>query len=255
MVHYAVLGSGSNGNSYAISDGTRTLLVDQGFSLVELKRRLSLFDIPFSSVVGCCVTHLHPDHVHGLGTFARKTGLPVWLNHAMVKKEPVVFQRLNLPENTIRLVAPDSPFDEGPFHLTCMSTSHDSGGSVCWEIGVADRRLMVLTDTGVTTEEQLSCARTADVLFLEANYDEEMLAEGPYPLALKRRIAGKWGHLSNAEALAFLSHSGFHGERVYFIHLSSTNNNPGLLAMQAGGLYHGPFTVCEKGKCYEGRLA
>ena len=255
MVHYAVLGSGSNGNSYVISNGESALLVDQGFSLAELKRRLEQCGIPFSSIVGCAVTHLHPDHVRGVGTFARKTRLPVWLNHAMVEKEPVVFQRLGLPEQSLCLVRTEKPFQVGPFRLTCMPTSHDSGGSVCWKIEVAGKLLMILTDTGVTSDLQLACAHLADVLFLEANYDERMLETGPYPRYLKLRISGNWGHLSNSEALAFLERSGFHGERVFFIHLFDTNNNPGLLYAQASGVYQGPFTVCEKGKWYEGRLA
>ncbi len=255
MIHYAVLGSGSNGNSYAVSDGSHTLLVDQGFSLVELKRRLAQFGFPFESVIGCCVTHLHPDHVRGVGTFARKSGLPVWLTREMVHKEPVVFARLNLPPQAVHVVDSGSAFDAGPFHLLCLPTSHDSAGSVCWKIDVLGRCVMVLTDTGFTTPRQCMCARNADVLFLEANYDEEMLAKGPYPLSLKRRIAGKWGHLSNYDAIRFLKESGFHGERVYFIHLSSTNNNPDLLAFEASKHYPGPFTVCEKGKWYEGKLA
>lgn len=254
MISYAVLGSGSSGNSYAFTDGSQTLLVDQGFSLVELKRRLARFDIPFDSVIGCCVTHLHPDHVHGLGTFARRSGLPVWLHRRAVEKEQVVFDRLCLPEDTVRLVDTGCPFDAGPFRLECMPTSHDSGGSVCWLIQLGGKRLMVLTDTGLTTNEESACAHDADVLFLEANYDEEMLARGPYPAMLKKRIAGKWGHLSNDDALAFLERSGFHGEHVYFVHLSAVNNDAELLAAQAGGLYHGAFTVCERGKSYGGHI-
>ena len=70
---------------------------------------------------------------------------------------------------------------------------------------------MLLSDTGVCSPEEQEEASNADILFLEANYDVEMLAKGPYPPALKRRIAGKWGHLSNDQAISFLAESGFHG--------------------------------------------
>lgn len=254
MIHYAVLGSGSNGNSYAITDGKATMLFDQGYSFVELKRRLASVSIPLETVIGCCVTHLHPDHVHGLGTFARKTGLPVYLNMDAILKEPVVYARLNFPSGVIRQVVTGVPFQAGPFSLSCFPTSHDSGGSVGWSVALEGKHFMLLTDTGFTTAEEKTIARTSDILFLEANYDEHMLETGPYPKVLKDRIRGRWGHLSNDDALRFLSESGFQGSRVYFIHLSSTNNNPALLASQAGGLYHGPFTVCEKGRTYEGSL-
>ena len=50
MLHYAVLGSGSSGNSYVFSDGTTSLLIDQGYSVVELRRRLDRFGIDLASV-------------------------------------------------------------------------------------------------------------------------------------------------------------------------------------------------------------
>lgn len=255
MIRFAVLGSGSSGNSYAFTDGVSTLLVDQGFSMVSLERRLSAVDIPLSTVKGLCVTHLHPDHVHGVSVFVKKTGLPVYMNVRAKEKEPVVFDRLRLPDSSLRLVEEEHDFTVGPFSLRCFPTSHDSGGSVGWRISIADHSLMLLTDSGICSEEERGEARDVEVLFLEANYDTEMLAKGPYPLALKRRIASKWGHLSNDQAVDFLLESGFHGQRVYFIHLSDTNNNPALLANTVESRYHGLFTVCEKGKSYQGCIA
>ncbi|MFA6845112.1 MAG: MBL fold metallo-hydrolase [Sphaerochaetaceae bacterium] len=254
MIRYAVLGSGSSGNSYAITDGHSTLLIDQGFSLVELKRRLSFVSIPFETVLGVCVTHLHPDHTLGLGTFARRSGLPVYLNENAIRKEPEVFDKLNLPPVCVRTVQEDSCFSLDPFGLCCFPTSHDCGGSVGWLISIEGRKLMVLTDTGVSSDDELVRASQSDILFLEANYDEELLAKGPYPVVLKRRIAGNWGHLSNTQALQFLQKSAFHGQEVYFVHLSAVNNNPILLSSEVRQHYQGPFTVCERGKCYQGML-
>lgn len=254
IIRYAVLGSGSNGNSYAFYDGNATLLVDQGYSLVELKRRMEAVSIPFSSVRGLCVTHLHPDHVRGVGTFARKTGLPVFFFEDVPRKEPVVFSRLNLPPSVARFVPLGTRFPVGSFVLHCFPTSHDSGGSVGWSIADGDERFMVLSDTGVCTDTQREEARESDILFLEANYDADMLGKGPYPPALKRRIAGKWGHLSNDQAISFLKESGFHGSHVYFVHLSAVNNDPVLLEGQVERACRGSFTVCEKGKTYQGSV-
>jgi phosphoribosyl 1,2-cyclic phosphodiesterase len=254
MVRFAVLGTGSNGNSYVFTDGTTSVLVDQGFSVVELGKRLAFFGIALSSVVAVCVTHLHPDHAKGVGTIARKMGIPIYLNAAAQEKEPVVLAKLAIPENCLRFVSEDTSLPVGPFTLSCFSTSHDSGGSVGWNIAFENRKLMVLTDTGCFTERQCAFAREADILFLEANYDEQMLKTGPYPFFLKKRISGEYGHLSNDQALHFLSESQFHGQHVYFIHLSNTNNNPTLLESFVGQNLTVPFTVCEKGKCYVGKV-
>lgn len=175
MIHYAVLGSGSAGNSYAISDGKQTLLIDQGFSLIELKRRLAAFHIPFETVTGLCLTHLHPDHMRGAGTFARKTGKPVLIPRKAIEKESVVFASMGLPEETVVPVETEEVIPFGDFFLTAFPTSHDSAGSVGWNVRVGGRNLMFLTDTGITDGEEEEMAGSADVLFLEANHDSAML--------------------------------------------------------------------------------
>ncbi len=254
MIKYAVLGSGSSGNSYVFSDGTTSVLIDQGYSGVELGRRLSAIGLELSSVAGLCITHLHPDHAKGVGVIARKMKVPVYLHSAMVEKEPVVFAKLGIPAECLALVEPLEEFSVGEFTLSCFETSHDSGGSVGWHVTHGDTTLMILTDTGCYTEEHLHLAQKSKILFLEANYDEQMLHEGPYPYYLKQRISGLYGHLSNDQAINFLRESRFSGEHVYFIHLSGTNNEPSLLYDMARGQIKTPFTVCEKGRCYGGNM-
>lgn len=254
MIRYAVLGSGSNGNCYVFSDGETSVLIDQGYSGVELQRRLVGIGLDISSVAGVCVTHLHPDHAKGLGVISRKLHVPIYLHTAMVEKEPVVFSKLGIPQECVALVRPLHKFPIGPFVLSCFETSHDSGGSVGWNVTYEDTTLMVLTDTGCYSQEQLLLAKSSNILFLEANYDEQMLHRGPYPYYLKQRISGLYGHLSNGQALQFLQESEFTGEHVYFIHLSGTNNTPSLLFDMAREQVKTPFTVCEKGQCYGGNM-
>ncbi len=254
MVRYAVLGSGSSGNSYVFSDGSTSVLIDQGYSGVELKRRLAGVGLELGSVAAVCITHLHPDHAKGVGVIARKLKVPIYLHSAMLEKEPVAFSRLGIPLECVCLVEPLAEFAVGPFVLSCFETSHDSGGSVGWHVTYEDTTLMVLTDTGCYTDEHLHLAKKSKILFLEANYDEEMLHGGPYPYYLKQRISSLHGHLSNDQAIQFLLESDFDGEHVYFIHLSGTNNKPSLLYDMVRGQMKTPFTVCEKGQCYGGNL-
>jgi phosphoribosyl 1,2-cyclic phosphodiesterase len=66
-------------------------------------------------------------------------------------------------------------------------------------------------------------------VLLESNYEEKLLDEGPYPLKLKRRIAGPLGHLSNEQTAALLAEVARHGHpRVLLCHLSKLNNTPEL---------------------------
>ena len=68
-----------------------------------------------------------------------------------------------------------------------------------------------------------------DALALECNHDPEMLRGGPYPESLKRRVGGRFGHLSNEAAgalLASLARSRL--QHVVAVHLSLKNNTPAL---------------------------
>jgi phosphoribosyl 1,2-cyclic phosphodiesterase len=73
-------------------------------------------------------------------------------------------------------------------------------------------------------------------LVLEANHDPVMLRQGPYPPALRRRVGGSFGHLSNqqaAELLDAVRHTAL--KRVLLAHVSRKNNRPelALAAVQA----------------------
>jgi phosphoribosyl 1,2-cyclic phosphodiesterase len=68
-----------------------------------------------------------------------------------------------------------------------------------------------------------------DLLALEANHDVQMLREGSYPPALKKRILSRVGHLSNESMSDLLSQVlGPRLRNVILAHLSEQNNDPEL---------------------------
>jgi phosphoribosyl 1,2-cyclic phosphodiesterase len=68
-----------------------------------------------------------------------------------------------------------------------------------------------------------------DLLVIEFNHDVQMLVDGPYPWALKQRIRGGRGHLSNVQAAGLLKQVCHPGLReVVLAHLSEHNNTPRL---------------------------
>ena len=67
----------------------------------------------------------------------------------------------------------------------------------------------------------------AHVLVLEFNHDVQMLSDGPYPAALKRRVGGERGHLSNLQAAELLERlAGPELHTLVLAHLSEANNEP-----------------------------
>lgn len=250
MLKRAVLGSGSSGNAYYMSDGETSILLDQGFSLIELKRRLARFDASVDELDALFVTHLHPDHVKGAGILARNREIPIHLHTKAIARDTGEFTALGIPPNQVVEVEVGEVVRVGAMRIFAFETSHDSPGSVGWYVDHPDERVMLLTDLGETTEEQKELAGKASVLFLEANYDEGMLEAGPYPRFLKNRIRSGKGHLSNDQAFTFIEESGFAGKELYFVHLSDMNNDHRLLEEQAKGLVSTPFVVCEKNRWY-----
>jgi len=81
---------------------------------------------------------------------------------------------------------------------------------------------------GHTNPEILQNLAGSSLVFLEANHDKQMLMENPnYPVALKHRILGMKGHLSNqdcAEAIVTLAQTGC--KQIVLSHLSTENNSP-----------------------------
>jgi phosphoribosyl 1,2-cyclic phosphodiesterase len=77
-MRFASLGSGSRGNATLVEAGQTRLLVDCGYPLRELERRLDALGLCAEALTAILVTHEHADHVRGVGPLARRHGIPVW---------------------------------------------------------------------------------------------------------------------------------------------------------------------------------
>ena len=80
MFNFCSLYSGSSGNSLFVESENTKLLVDAGVSSKKIEEALANLEIDPTSIDGILITHEHSDHVQGLGTFAKKFNLPVFVN-------------------------------------------------------------------------------------------------------------------------------------------------------------------------------
>ena len=118
-------------------------------------------------------------------------------------------------------------FQLGELWVESFSTPHDAAGSVGYAVTGGGARMALATDLGHLTPQVWDAARGADLLVCETNHDEDWVRSGPYPYALKQRVLGDYGHLSNeagAELAALAVQSG--ARTVVLAHLSSENNTP-----------------------------
>ena len=96
-------------------------------------------------------------------------------------------------------------------------------------------KIGLATDLGIATSMVKEHLKGCSLLILEANHDEDMLLNGPYPWPVKQRIRSRTGHLSN-EASKNLLKEVQHDRLKYVIlaHLSETNNTPQKTLSEVG---------------------
>jgi phosphoribosyl 1,2-cyclic phosphodiesterase len=223
-VRFVSLGSGSRGNATLIEAGGTRILLDCGFTVRELERRLSRLGATAESLDAVLLTHEHQDHLRGVGALARRYDLPVWLTHGSFRSPRL--GDLPVP----RLIhSHQAPFHIGAIEIAPYPVPHDAHEPVQFVFRSGHSQLGVLTDAGMVTPHIIGMLETCNALFVECNHDTAMLANGPYPPALQRRVGGALGHLSNrqaAELVACLDHNRL--DHLVVGHLSEKNNTPSL---------------------------
>ena len=220
-----VLGSGSKGNCTLVESGDTTILIDAGFSGVEIQRRLQLIGRQLESITAILITHEHSDHISGAGILSRKAQIPLYANsgtyHATGSRLGKLFARGEFGTGEQFII---DGMQVHPF-----AVSHDTSDPVGFVVSDGTHRFGYCTDTGKITTLIEYHLQGCDALVLESNHDPKMLREGPYPLYLQQRVRSNKGHLANEDAGRFLKKLATRGlKHVVLAHLSETNNLPEL---------------------------
>ncbi|MGA7966673.1 MAG: MBL fold metallo-hydrolase, partial [Gammaproteobacteria bacterium] len=119
-------------------------------------------------------------------------------------------------------------------HITPVIVPHDAAEPTQFVFSDGNKRIAVVTDLGHSTPFLEQALSGLNGLVLESNHDAQMLAKGAYPARLKRRVAGEYGHLSNAQTAALLaSIDTTRLQRLALAHLSEQNNTPALARASA----------------------
>lgn len=228
----AVLGSGSRGNAVLVEAGGHRVLIDAGFSCRQLELRMGLLGVDPSTVEALILTHEHSDHVCGAELFSRRYDVPVFGTAGTLSELPLKKPGHTLQSGKTHRI---SGFEVEPFAIP-----HDAREPVGFVLeDDAGHRLGLAGDLGSRTRLAWGRLRDLDLLILEANHDLTMLRDGPYPWALKQRVSGRHGHLSNREAAEGIPE--LVNDRLRWVvlyHLSQTNNLPALAAAEVGEALH-----------------
>lgn len=232
-MRFASLGSGSRGNALIVEAGATRLLLDCGFGPREMQSRLGRLGLAAEDLSGILVTHEHSDHAAGVFKLANRHRLAVWMTHGTL----VAASRRQGEPSCTELIDSHRPFRIGDLEVHPFPVPHDAREPVQFVITDGRHRLGVATDLGSTTAHVERMLSGCDALVLECNHDPKMLQLGDYPLHLKRRIAGPFGHLDNVAAAALLAALDTAGlQHLIAAHLSQQNNTPDLARSALAGV-------------------
>ncbi len=221
--------SGSSGNSTYISDGTTSVLVDAGLTGKRIEEELSSIGVSAKELSAVFVTHEHNDHITSVGVIARRYGIPVYANRGTMKYLDAagMLNRI-MPENLI-VFENNKSFLCGTMTVKAFPIPHDATDPVGYRFTSGGVSVAVSTDIGEITDDIREGTKGCAAVVLEANHDIEMLKTGPYPYPLKKRILGRYGHLSNVSSADYACELAEEGtETIILGHLSKENNLPEL---------------------------
>lgn len=226
MVRLTVLGSGSSGNCAVVSTGRTTLLIDAGLSAKQICVRLEAAGYSLDQIDGILLTHEHQDHTNGLEVLSSKR--PLALYATALTQETLLNSLKFRRAPSWRLMNTGSAFEFQDLRIESFPVPHDAVDPVGFVIADEESRLGVLSDVGFVTNLIKDRLKAADSLFIEANYDTQLLeADTKRPWATKQRISSRHGHLSNdqaAELIECVAHPGLN--HVVLGHLSDDCNDP-----------------------------
>ncbi|MES2652086.1 MAG: MBL fold metallo-hydrolase [Bacteroidota bacterium] len=219
------LNTGSNGNCFYIGNENEAILVDVGLTCKETEVRMHRLNLSMDSVKAIFISHEHSDHIRGLPVIAKKYQLPVYITPSTLLSGKQI-----LPPHLVNTFMAYAPIKFGNLEVIAFPKKHDAAEPHSFIVRCNSITVGVFTDIGQHCEDVIHHFKQCNAVFLEANYDDEMLNHGRYPYFLKNRIRGGNGHLSNAQALdLFKTHKSTQLSHLLLSHLSKDNNCPALV--------------------------
>lgn len=222
---FKVIASGSKGNCTYVECGETRFLIDIGISYLQVQNALKDIDVQMSNLDFILITHTHNDHIKGLASLLKKTNIILY-------SSPSIYDKLssNIEIKNYHLF--ELSFDYKGINIEAFSLSHDVE---CYGflIRYNEKELVYITDTGYLNKRYYDLLSNKHVYIIEANHDERMLMDGPYPYILKQRIIGDRGHLSNSTTGTILRKLvGNNTKYVLLAHISEHNNTKELAFSQ-----------------------
>ncbi len=211
-----ILGSGSKGNCYWVSDGRSSVLLDAGLPFREIQRGI---DFKVADLDGCLITHEHGDHAKAVKDL-QKAGVDCWMSTGTAKA-------ISVYENShrTRVTVHGGMFGVGSFAVMSIGTKHDSAEPLGFYLlsTYTQERLLYMTDTCYIPNRFDGMTH----IMIEVNYCQDTLDEnvksGRIDPGLRNRIVQS--HMSLQTALGFFKANDLSQvKEIILLHLSDSNS-------------------------------
>ncbi|WP_430809321.1 MULTISPECIES: MBL fold metallo-hydrolase [unclassified Carboxylicivirga] len=228
MIQVCAIASGSNGNCYYIGNEKEAILVDAGISRRQILKRMREMRLDIAKVKAVFISHEHSDHIKGLRVLCDMHGIDAYLTRDTLQKA-----HRNYHPETAQVFEAGDVLCVGPFTVHTFGKQHDAIDPTSFRVEIEGQSIGVMTDIGCACDAVKSHLAACDHVFLESNYDERLLEEGPYPYYLKQRVKSDHGHLSNRQAVELVEQLKPGKLKTLFLSHISADNNRVEIAMKA----------------------
>jgi ribonuclease BN (tRNA processing enzyme) len=247
-LQFTVLASGSAGNASLLEADGFGVLIDVGLGPRQLASRLAAVGASWRRVHAALLTHTHSDHWNERTfTHLARHRIPLYCHaehHAPLLTYSPAFAALRA-EDLLRAYEPGEDLALAP-GLRCrpLRLCHDGGVTCGFRFEAAADifgrpcSLGYVADLGSWEPELCQALGDVDLLALEFNHDVHLERSSGRSPRLIARVLGDAGHLSNAQAAAFLRamlQASVPGRLRHLVqlHLSRDCNRPALAAAEA----------------------
>ncbi|MCL1868572.1 MAG: MBL fold metallo-hydrolase [Paludibacter sp.] len=225
QIWFQSFGSGSSGNCYFVGNQENGILIDAGLSARTIRKNLKNIGLDVKNIRAIFITHDHIDHIKGVAALGEHFLIPVFATpqtHRGIENNRCITQKL---ERSKCLIDKGKSIEIENFKVTAFPVSHDATDSVGYFVEFCGKTFTFATDLGEVGLDAIKYLKSANYVILEANYDNEMLRKGNYPIHLQNRISAATGHLSNEQTATFLAENfSQKWQKIFLCHLSKENN-------------------------------
>ncbi|MCU4164093.1 MBL fold metallo-hydrolase [Carboxylicivirga caseinilyticus] len=222
MIEYCALASGSNGNCYYVGNENEAVLIDAGISRKQVLKRMKEVGLKIEKVKAVLISHEHSDHIRGLRVLSDLHKIDAYLTKTTQSKTRVHHQPFK-----VNVFEPGDVIEVGNIKVHSFAKKHDAVDPCSFRVELNGKSIGVMTDIGTACSNVKDHLQKCHAVFLESNYDEEMLLNGPYPAHLKSRVKSDHGHLSNDQAVKVVDKlKDTPLKTILLSHISADNNRP-----------------------------